>query len=699
MLKWTPAASPPWLAIVAGILAGITTSSCYDAGVTSCHLRCGPTNACPTGFVCSGGFCGKNALSCTDASPPDDHDGGSDADAPADAPLESTPDAADGPGDTDGPGDIGDTGAPLCPPRYYQNVMTGKCLRAHDLNGDGKADALALWNNGIDALISDGSKFIFRRWFQADLSQAKRVNADDTTGDGLADAIAFQSDFVGAYPSAGDTFGAVQSFNVWLKPGLMGTYATQLGDVDGDDDHRADAIAVGVGGIRVALSTGLNFEPSTVWLAQDMSIYEGVYFADVDADDQADAIAVGKTSLDVYRSTGHSFGQRETWYTSRFPFFADVDGDGRADAVRIEMGVVWVALSDVSNTFRPEQRWYTGPAMAPDHRFLVDADGDGRADLVAMDHSEVKVALSTGAAFLAPTVWYEGQFGSDPIFGKGGVTFAPDPAGATGHGTGFVLMQLNIGNDIAAGGDGSVWALAPEVAADGGGYSIILWDPSHTFWTYDENGRSGAVGLAVDETGVPWAVKNDGTIFRKINNDPLCFGCGVWNFVDGARASAIGVGDDGSAWIVRKTSTPGGPISKWNGTTGWDPDMGGITTAIRIAVGPNGVPWAITSSGDLIRKDGNDPSAGAWSVLPVAGVTDIAIGRQGDVFCIAGGPDHFGLFYLDEHPGADASTAPRLNRIAGADAVPTGPSSRVAVGPQGEVYLLDENGDVYTSQM
>jgi hypothetical protein len=319
-----------------------------------------------------------------------------------------------------------------------------------------------------------------------------------------------------------------------------------------------------------------------------------------------------------------------------------------------------------------------------------------------MYHSNVTVALSTGAAFLAPTDWFIGQFSGDPVFGKHAVTFAPDPAGAASHGAGFVLNQPNVGTAIAAGGDGSVWALAPDVAADGGGHSIILWDPSHIFWTYDENGRSGAVGIAVDGTGVLWAVKNDGTIFRKINSDPLCFDCGVWNLMDGALASDIGVGGDGTAWIIRKTATPGGGISKWIEPDGWEMEYSNVITAIRIAVEPTGVPWVITTSGDLLRKEGTDRSIGDWSTLPVAGVTDIAIGLQGDVFCIAGGPDHFGLYYLDEQPasaGADQSAAPRLNRIAGADAVPIGPASRVAVGPQGEVYVLDENGDLYTSQM
>jgi hypothetical protein len=622
-------------------------------------------------------------------------------DAPAevlpDVPSESTPDT------TDAPDEVADAG-PLCPPRYYQNVATGNCLRAHDLNGDGKADALIVREDRIDALISDGSKFTLMLWFGADLSQAKRVAADDTTGDGFADAIEFRSDSIGAYPSTGDSFATVQDFSVWLEPSLMGTYATQLADVDGDSDHKADVIAVGAGNIRVAVSTGSSFQSSNVWLAQDMSIYEGVYFADVDGDGKADAIAVGKASLDVYRSTGRRFGVRETWYSSRFadsdgPFFADVDGDGRADAVRVEQDAIWVALSDRTHhpgRFLSEERWYTGPMTVPNHRFLVDADGDGRADLVTIDDSSVTVALSTGAAFSAPTVWFMGQLG-----GEHGVTFAPAPAGATGSGfsTDFVPMPGVVATDIAAGGDESVWAIGTEPVT--GGYKIRKWNSAG--WDYDSNGSFGAVRIAVDGTGGPWAIKDDGTIFRKISSDPSCrvgpF-CGEWHLMDGERASEIGAGGDGNVWIAGLASnTVASRFYYWNGT-GWGIDS--VGTATRIAVTPIGGPWAISSSGDLLVR-GGVPWGDAWPSVPLAGVADIAIGSQGDIFCLAGGPGSIGLFYLDDQPpplGADASATDtyQLNRIAGAGAVDIGPSSRIAVGAQGEVYVVDRNGDVYTSQ-
>ena len=470
-----------WLGMLA---AAATMLSCYSPRIVECHVHCGSGDICPNGLVCSHGFCGKTASSCAgdsgsdsesdrsdavdaetgiDVEPPQDGprsdvvDGDANTDvAVDDAPPDATPDAdADATPDADADAapdadadtapevgsdvnpdtndDAGmndrtvepDAGPAPCPPQHYRNVVTNVCLKAHDLNGDGKADAVAVNDAEIDALISDGTKFSYAEWYDGPFYGPFGITADDTTGDGFADAIGFRPDFVGGLRSTGTSFG---DFTLWLTPGIIGSLSSHLANVDGDPDGKADAVTVNDRDITVALSTGSEFQPQQEWLSGDFTVYQDMEFADLDGDGRADAIGVGPSSLDVYRSDGASFGALRDLDPRRFAgaigtFFADVDGDGHIDAVRIEAASIWVALSD-GHMFRNEMRWYEGVAGEVLKAFIADADGDGRGDVITFYGSAVKVALSTGTKFAPPTVWYVGQFQ-----GRWSLSIAPAPAG------------------------------------------------------------------------------------------------------------------------------------------------------------------------------------------------------------------------------------------------------------------------------
>lgn len=89
-----------------------------------------------------------------------------------------------------------------------------------------------------------------------------------------------------------------------------------------------------------------------------------------------------------------------------------------------------------------------------------------------------------------------------------------------------------------------------------------------------------------------------------------------WEEMPG-RARDIGVGGNGSAWVVGWTAITGGfGIHRWNGS-GWTPMSGAAT---RIDVGPDGVPWIINDAFEIFKWNGS-----SWIQMPGSG-RDIGIG-------------------------------------------------------------------------
>lgn len=104
-----------------------------------------------------------------------------------------------------------------------------------------------------------------------------------------------------------------------------------------------------------------------------------------------------------------------------------------------------------------------------------------------------------------------------------------------------------------------------------------------------------------------------------------------WRRVLGS-ARDIGVGNDGSVWVVGTDRRGGGyGIYHWNGSD-WNRVEGGAT---RIDVDPQGNPWIINSSDDIFRY-----VAGNWQRMP-GSAKDIGVGADGSVWVVSSG----GVFY------------------------------------------------------
>ena len=102
----------------------------------------------------------------------------------------------------------------------------------------------------------------------------------------------------------------------------------------------------------------------------------------------------------------------------------------------------------------------------------------------------------------------------------------------------------------------------------------------------------GATRIAVDPTGNPWIVNSAHRIYHWNGKS--------WTGYPGA-ATDIGVGANGSAWVLGANSAGGNySIYHWNGS-GWTIVAGG---AVRIAVDANGNPWIINSAHQIGSSSG-----------------------------------------------------------------------------------------------
>jgi Tectonin domain len=162
--------------------------------------------------------------------------------------------------------------------------------------------------------------------------------------------------------------------------------------------------------------------------------------------------------------------------------------------------------------------------------------------------------------------------------------------------------------------------------------------------------------------GTPWVVNAQGAIFRRIG--------GAWQQTDGA-ARDIGVGADGTAWVIGVEAVPGGRAIYRLGGNGWNQVDGG---GERIAVAPDGQPWVVTQGGAVQRRVGQ-----RWQTLPGA-ARDIGVGADGSVWAIG----------LDPAPGGHGIyrwVGERWTRVDGGGV-------RIAVGPDGQPWVINSAGAV-----
>jgi hypothetical protein len=116
--------------------------------------------------------------------------------------------------------------------------------------------------------------------------------------------------------------------------------------------------------------------------------------------------------------------------------------------------------------------------------------------------------------------------------------------------------------------------------------------------------------------GNVWAVNKTGLIYQWSGRS--------WKHIYG-YATDIGVGANGTVWIIGKKPVYGGfEIYRWMGTR----FVKVPGAAVRVDVGPWGTPWVVNSFGDIFRWKNKK-----WQHLP-GKAKDISVGSKGSVWVI-----------------------------------------------------------------
>ena len=161
---------------------------------------------------------------------------------------------------------------------------------------------------------------------------------------------------------------------------------------------------------------------------------------------------------------------------------------------------------------------------------------------------------------------------------------------------------------------------------------------------------------------------------------------GVWQQLPGG-ATDIGVGADGHVWVAGT----GGVPHYWESFDPSSPVLGDWPVAppnnlqgvTRIAVDPNGLPWAIVNNSQIMRRTGSQFPFNAWDRSIPGGATDIGIGAAGHIWVVGGGGvPHYWESFGSGGPGPGDWPVP-ANSIQGA--------TRIAVDPIGLPWVILQN--------
>lgn len=251
----------------------------------------------------------------------------------------------------------------------------------------------------------------------------------DLNGDGKADAVAF-------YGSTGSWYGALSDGTVfgtetlWRSGHGAGSDKQFLADVNGDGKDDAVVFFKGPGSWYVALSYGNGFYPYSQWMSGHGAGTANQVMGDVNGDGRDDAIVYNNGNWYAALSTGASFGPGYGQWASGHgigstnQLLGDVNGDGRDDAIAFfkQGGLAgnWYASLSNGGTFGPGySQWASGHGIGSDHQWLADINDDGRDDAVisfrdsATIGGEWHAGTSNGSGFGPGTSLWKSHLGGN----------------------------------------------------------------------------------------------------------------------------------------------------------------------------------------------------------------------------------------------------------------------------------------------
>jgi hypothetical protein len=162
---------------------------------------------------------------------------------------------------------------------------------------------------------------------------------------------------------------------------------------------------------------------------------------------------------------------------------------------------------------------------------------------------------------------------------------------------------------IGANAKGDVWLIGNASGAD-----HPIYRKNGTTWQLMPG---GGTRIAVDPAGNAWVVNSAGAIYH--------FTGTAWQKIAGPKSIDIGVGANGSVWVIGADYSISRLTVPYNspGPYEWQAVPGG---GLRIAVGPDGNPWVVNAAHEIYHSNGS-----SWSRLPGT-ATSIAIDAGGVAF-------------------------------------------------------------------
>jgi FG-GAP-like repeat len=215
-----------------------------------------------------------------------------------------------------------------------------------DVDGDKRSDLVAATDSFVAVRRSVASQYssasqlfgAFETWYGAGYYGSNGTLCGDVDGDGKADLVALNPGQVSVMRSTGSTLGPIEN---GVAASFWGGRGTYLADVDGDG--RADLVAVSDGYIAVRRATGAGvghplFGAAETWSSATFVGSHGTFVGDVTGDGKADLVGLFDGNVQVMVSTGTGFAAATPWWVQLFSgnhgnFLGDLDGDGRADVV------------------------------------------------------------------------------------------------------------------------------------------------------------------------------------------------------------------------------------------------------------------------------------------------------------------------------------------------------------------------------
>ena len=190
---------------------------------------------------------------------------------------------------------------------------------------------------------------------------------------------------------------------------------------------------------------------------------------------------------------------------------------------------------------------------------------------------------------------------------------------------------------------------------------------------------SDSTVAAVDVSGMITAHK-PGTVTINVKSKAHAVSATCTVIVVGGKATDVGVGADGSVYVVGDDSVSAGGYGIYRvdscGCRHKLTDVG----ALRVAVSPQGIPWVVSKTNLIFRYNS---STKAWDQMPGT-ATDVGIGADGSVFII----------------GTEFATVTGGNIIekwngSGWDKMPDCAGIHIAVDPHGTPWVVNKSNIVF----